>query len=89
MSEDVLKVDCCEHGKRNASVVCRHLLNEKSVSLDFFENSSVSGDYQAWCGKCEEFFLAEEAMTEKFREFTDAAIVCEECYFSIKAIHTK
>ena len=89
MSDDTLQVDCGEHGKRNAAIVCRHLLNEKHKALGFVENSAEPGDYQGWCYDCESLFLEEDDMTEKFKEFTNAAVVCEECYTKIKSIHVK
>lgn len=87
MLEDVLQVDCDEHGKNDAAVVCQHLLIEKLKPLGFIENSSEPGDYQGWCLDCEELFLEEDEMTEKFKKFNDMVIVCEECYLIIKQIH--
>ena len=89
MSEDeLLYVDCDKHGRGLAAVVCRHLCNDKTALLGFVENSSEPGDRQAWCLKCEEFFLAEGEMTEAFREFNHMAIVCEACYEVLKSRHT-
>ena len=89
MTEEDLSIDCDRHGKKYASIVCRHLLNEKNNSLGFIENSSEPRDYQAWCNDCESIYLEEQDRTAKFEEYSDPAIVCEECYMEIKAIHAK
>ena len=89
MTEEELSIDCERHGKKYAAVVCGHLLNEKINSLGFVENSSVHGDYQAWCNDCENLYLKEQERTDKFKAFCDFAIVCEDCYMEIKNIHDK
>ena len=81
-------VDCGEHGKRISAVVCRHLLKPEGMPVGFIENSSDPNDLQAWCYKCESIFEEEGEMTEKFREFSDTAIVCIVCYQNSKDYHS-
>lgn len=83
---DYLEISC-KHGKGIAAVICSHMLESESA-LGFIENSSVPGDLQAWCGKCEKMFLEEGEMNQKFREFNGAKLVCETCYHEFKQIHT-
>ncbi|WP_166420375.1 hypothetical protein [Pseudoalteromonas sp. Z1A8] len=73
-------VDCGEHGKRVASVVCCHLLKLEGERVGFIENSSEPNDLQAWCSKCEAEFEEEDGMTEKFRAFNKMSVVCVNCY---------
>ncbi len=87
--EDFHYVDCDQHGRGLAAIVCRHLCDEKKLSIGFFENSSEPGDKQAWCEKCEAFFLEQGEMTEAFKQFNDMALVCESCYEIIKSRHSK
>ncbi len=88
MSEDEpLYVDCGAHGECVAAVVCCHMI-QASQPMGFIENSSDPDDLQAWCGRCEEMFLAEGDKTEAFEEFNDRAIVCCECYAAFKAQHS-
>ncbi|MDM8545645.1 hypothetical protein QUF61_04035 [Candidatus Venteria ishoeyi] len=87
MSEDNSTIDCKEHGTCEASIVCRHLVNNNGAPLGFIENSSVPGDLQGWCYACEHLYLEEQSKTEKFKEFTNFAVVCSECYQKIKSHH--
>ena len=84
---DPLFIDCEQHGRGIAAVVCRHLCEEQEGPIGFIENSSVPGDRQAWCQQCETFFLDQGEMTEAFKQFHDMALVCETCYDIIKSKH--
>jgi len=83
--EEPLELDCDIHGKGIAACVCQHLLQDSRGELEFVENSDTPGDLQAWCNLCEEEFLAEGEMTERFREFNGLRLVCERCYETIRA----
>ncbi len=85
--EEPLMVDCGPHGRRVATVVCRHLVEEKGRKVGFVENSSDPNDLQAWCDDCEKLFMEEGEMTERFKEFNDMALVCVVCYAEIKERH--
>ena len=74
--------------KRVAAVVCCHMIESSDV-VGFVENSSDANDLQAWCGKCEEMFLAEGYKTEPFEAFNDRAIVWCVCYGALKAQHSR
>ncbi len=74
LDEEPLLVDCGEHGKRVATVVCRHLLEEKGRKVGFVENNSDPNDLQAWCDDCERLFLEEGEMTEQFRAFSSNSL---------------
>ncbi len=86
--EKPLMVDCGSHGRRVAAVVCRHLVDEKDRKVGFVENSSEPNDLQAWCDDCEQLFLEEGEMTDRFREFNQMALVCVVCYAEIKGRHS-
>ena len=85
---DPLLVDCGSHGKRIAAVVCRHMVDEKDRAVGFIENSSEPSDLQAWCDDCENLFLEEGEMTERFRAFNRMSIVCVVCYAEMKERHS-
>lgn len=87
MEAKKLTVDCEEHGKGVAAVVCGHLVRNNGAPLGFVENSSIPGDLQGWCYACEFVYSQENAMTARFRAFTDMSLVCEQCYSSIKTRH--
>lgn len=86
MEENKLKIDC-KHGKGIASVICCHQFNS-TEPVGFIENCSDPNDLQAWCYACEDFFEQEGDMTEKFKKFSNAKIVCEKCYNDLKALHS-
>lgn len=82
-----MNVECEKHGQGIAATVCCHLIRNNGPRLGFIENSSEPGDLQAWCYACEHVFLQEEDKTNRFLQFCDFSLVCEECYKSIKAAH--
>jgi hypothetical protein len=83
-----LMIYCDRHKQRSRSaVVCCHLAGGAREASGFVENSDDPDDLQAWCGRCEDLFLEEDDMTERFREFNDMRLVCEFCYADIKQRH--
>lgn len=63
------------------------MLNAKEQVVGFVENSSDPHDLQAWCDRCEAFFVREGELTEVFKAFNDFRLVCIDCYALIKARH--
>ena len=88
-SKDTLTIKCGTHGTRVAAVVCGHMLESTDCVLGFVENSSEPDDLQAWCDECEQMFLREQALTDDFEKFNNRIIVCDFCYATLKARHTK
>lgn len=86
MENNKLEIDCA-HEKGIASLVCCHLLNSVDP-VGFIENSSDPNDLQGWCYACEFFFHQEGEMTEEFKKFNCAKVVCEKCYEEIKDAHS-
>ena len=41
--------------------------------------------FQAWCSECEKVRLSTDGWNEESMEFAKNKIVCETCYFEIKA----
>ena len=86
MEEGRLEINCA-HGKETASIICCHLLNSVDT-VGFIENSSEPGDLQGWCFACEFLFQQEGDMTQTFRKFCNAKVVCEKCYETFKISHS-
>ena len=63
------------------------MLSAKDEVVGFVENCSDPADLQAWCMSCENFFVAEGAMTAKFLEYNHMALVCDVCYANLKGRH--
>lgn len=88
MSSEPQYIDCQTHGPRQvAAIVCAHLLDCETVR-GFVVNSDEPTDQQAWCEGCEARFLEEDGMTESFRAFNDAKVVCVACYDGLKSFHS-
>ena len=82
-------IQCGVHKRwARSAVVCRHLVGETGEVHGFVENSDDPDDLQAWCGRCEDMFIEEDDMTERFRAFNDMQLVCEFCYAGIKQRHS-
>lgn len=86
--DKLLMVECGDHGRRVAAVICRHMLATDGPARGVIENSDDPDDLQAWCYDCEEKFIEEDGMTEAFMVFNDMAIVCVQCYVEAVARHT-
>ena len=87
MSDKPLTIKCECLSTNYASVVCGHLVKNKNKPLGFIENSSEPDDLQGWCYACEYVYCQEEDRTEKFKSFSNSALVCSNCYARIKSIH--
>ncbi len=86
MEDSRLEIECA-HGKGIASIVCCHLLNFVDP-VGFIENSSDPNDLQAWCFACEFLFQQEGEITDEFKTFNKAKVVCERCYAECKNTHS-
>ena len=82
-----LTIECKSHGRANVAVVCCHMIASREA-VGFVENSSDPDDLQAWCDACEEMFLQEGDKTDAFCAFNDMAVVCINCYASLKDRHS-
>ncbi len=80
MDDGPLLIDCKEHQRQRAAVLCQHLVAPSAVGLGFIVNSDDSDDLQAWCSECEAYFLAEGGMTSAFQAFNGMSVVCTRCY---------
>jgi len=84
-----MTINCGRHGERVSAIVCRHHLVVKDRAVGFIENSDDPDDLQAWCDDCEILFLREGDKTEAFLQFNSFAVVCVDCYASMKASHSR
>ena len=83
-----LLINCAIHGhNRVSAVVCGHMV-ESAVPVGFVENNDDPDNLQAWCEKCEAFFVCEGDKTKAFLSFNRMALVCVSCYQALKSRHT-
>jgi hypothetical protein len=84
-------VDCETHGEERQAFVCQHLNSTTKIGFEEVF-PTVKGmelgedeDFQAWCSECEKVRLSTNGWNEESMEFAKIKIVCETCYFDIKA----
>ncbi|MBK7076355.1 MAG: hypothetical protein IPH44_29095 [Myxococcales bacterium] len=85
--EDDEWINCDRHGRGRCAIVCTHHVQQRVQRVGFVENSDDPNDLQAWCFACEQFFASEGELTEAFRAFNDAFVVCVPCYYELRQSH--
>lgn len=86
-------VKCGTHEYKRVAFVCKHLNFSTKVgfeeAFETFEGMELSDDnnFQAWCDSCEAVRFAEGGWNENTMTFAQIKIVCEECYFIMKALN--
>jgi hypothetical protein len=88
MAEQI--VDCETHGEDRRTFVCQHLNSTTKIGFEetfsTFKGMVIEEDkFQAWCSECEKVRLSTDGWNEESMEFAKNKIVCETCYFEIKA----
>lgn len=88
-------VNCEEHERRRRAFICQHLKkNSKNGFEEAFETYEdmeflyEDDDFQAWCNECEKVRVATDGWNDESMEFAKIQLVCEKCYFAIKATNT-
>lgn len=86
-------VTCATHGARRAAFVCQHLSADKYTGFhEAFDSDPLveaEDDYQAWCDACEEVRLQAGEWNEESEAFAKIRLICDQCFFEIKAKNTK
>jgi len=88
-----LYVQCGEHRHGRRAFVCQHL--NKTYKTGFEEafethedmELGLDDDLQAWCDECEKIRLREGEWNDISMEFANIKLVCEYCYFEMKAVN--
>lgn len=87
------KVECGKHGFRRPAFVCQHLnlIEPKGFEETFDATKGMDLDdddeFAAWCNECEEYRLKHDGWNEESEKFANIRLVCEECYFELKAFN--
>lgn len=90
-----LYVYCDDHKKQRRALVCGHVSSKHKTG--FYESRETwkgmplgeDEDFEAWCENCEKVRTAEGEWNEKSEECLELAVVCEDCYFKMKAFNGK
>lgn len=86
-------IECGDHEYRRVAFVCQHLNFTTRVgfeeSFETYEGMELSDedDFQAWCNECEVVRVAEDGWNDNAMEFAKIRVVCEGCYFKMKALN--
>lgn len=73
---------CAEHGERQATFVCRHIVEGAGRGFNF----AVSDDDDqvawpdAWCDECNEVYEAEDGWSEENEAVLAVTAICDFCY---------
>lgn len=85
-------VDCGYHDRRRRAFVCQHLTKEKHIgfeeafeSYEGMEFEFEDDDFQAWCNECEKIRSKHDGWDDESMAFAGIKLVCEKCYFEMKA----
>jgi hypothetical protein len=88
-------VQCGDHDYQRLAFVCRHLNHSTKVGFhEAFETSEgmelgEDDDFQAWCDECEIVRQQEGEWNEQSMACAQIRIVCEKCYFDMKALNER
>ncbi len=86
-------IECSSHGKMRLAFVCQHLNGHSSVgfheAFETFKGMPLNKeeDFQAWCNTCEHERIKTNGWNDESMEFANIRLVCEECYFNMKALN--
>lgn len=88
MSDEEYMVECCSHGKAQATFVCSHLVDGEDKNWYSSKPDQEDAYPDAWCGKCHIHFLKEGEWNDSAEEAAGGAdalkILCCHCYSNRK-----
>jgi len=91
MSEEEHYVECCEHGRQQATYVCQHVV--KTLIDGECRGFWWAGDCDnprpdAWCSECEERVQATGGeWTDESESLAGVKLLCGACYDRAKAMN--
>jgi hypothetical protein len=85
------QVDCCEHGKQQATFVCNHIvesLHDETPRGFWWANDPENPRPDAWCSDCEERLKANGGdWSEEIEELAHIRLLCGMCYDNAKNLN--
>lgn len=88
-------ITCDRHGANRMAFVCQHLNTETKTGFEeafpTFKGMELGedDDLQAWCDLCEAERLRTDGWNDESTKFANIKLVCEDCYFEIKAFNSE
>ncbi len=94
MSDEYKFVECCTHGKQQATYVCQHIVQtlKDGKSRGFWSAEPEQGNERpdSWCTACEEMVnsLGGE-WNDESEAFAGVTLLCGACYDRAKELNRK
>lgn len=93
MSDEPKYVECGEHGREQATFVCRHIVQTlRDGEARGFFSSGESPDNprpDAWCGDCEDLVNRVGEWNDESEAFAGVSLLCGACYDQARAMNEK
>jgi len=84
-------VDCCEHGKQQATFVCNHVvesLHDETPRGFWWANDPDNPRPDAWCSECEKRLKANDGeWNEEIETLANIRLLCGVCYDNAKSLN--
>ena len=93
MSTEEKYIECCEHGKQQATYVCQHMVQSinDGVARGFWSAEPGPGNERpdSWCSVCEETVNKTGGeWTDESELFAGVRLICGACYDRAKQLNT-
>ncbi len=93
MEDEAQYVECCEHGKQQATYVCQHVVQslvEKTPRGFWWSTENPDNPRpDAWCTECEELVNRVGEWNDETEEFAGVKLLCGACYDRAKEMNVK
>jgi len=82
VSDSSRRVDCAQHGVREATFVCRHLVTGLGAGFHWgFDEDEPDRIWpDAWCDACERVRESEGGWNDRSEAFAAVRLLCDRCY---------
>lgn len=84
-------VECCEHGKQQATFVCNHVVESLRDEIPrgfWWANDPDNPRADAWCSECEERLKANDGeWNEEIETLANIRLLCGVCYDNAKNLN--
>jgi hypothetical protein len=90
---DKKTIKCGKHGNQRMAFVCQHIFKHTNIGFNEAFPSTQGmkleedDDFQAMCDACESALEQKGDFDEEMMAIADIKLVCEGCYFEIKAFN--
>ncbi|MDX1757165.1 MAG: hypothetical protein R3175_14000 [Marinobacter sp.] len=91
MTDKTPYVECCKHGRQQATFVCQHIVQSlqdgKPRGFWWSQESPDNPRPDAWCSECEEVVNRVGEWNDESEAFAGVRLLCGACYDRAKALN--